>query len=229
MFLREYLAILRRFWMLVLALPLLVGGVSLALALRQPAVYQATARLLVTQGPPSSAAEPLPAVADEATWATTEYILDDLPFVLQSAAFADDVAATLDAEGYGVDPATVRGAFAVEVTHRAVYLVATAASPDMALALARGAITTLQEGGLRYWGRAPSGGLEVAVLDPPVAAAPVGGLRSLLFDVGARAVLALAAAVGIAFLFNALDDRLRDARQAEEWTGTQVIGSIPRE
>lgn len=225
MLLRDYLAVLRRFWPLVLLLPLLAGGASLAVALRRPPAYAAAARLLVTLAPPADAAAPRD---DQATWATTEFILDDLPFVLQSAAFADDVAAAARAEGYPLDPAAARGAIAAEVTHRAVYLSASAPTPEAALALVRGAIAALSDGGLSYWGRSPSGSFEVAVLDPP-AAAPVGGLRDLVLDVGARVALALVAAVGLAFLLHALDDRLRSSRQAEEWTGARVIGVIPRD
>jgi capsular polysaccharide biosynthesis protein len=47
--------------------------------------------------------------------------------------------------------------------------------------------------------------------------------------VGLRAALALAAAVGLALLAHALDDRLRSAAQAEEWLGAQVLAVIPKE
>jgi capsular polysaccharide biosynthesis protein len=226
--LREYLSILRRYWPLVALLPLLAGGLSLAVALRRPPAYQAAAKLLVTQAPSERDAT-LPSLDDGATWTTTEYILDDLPHVLQSVAFAEDVHAAMAAEGYPIEIVAIQTGLRPEVTHRAVYLVATAAAPDTAAALLRNAVAALSAGGLKYWGRAPAGGLEVAVLDPPSAAAPVGGLRDLVIDVGARVALALAAAVGLAFLLNALDDRLRSPRQAEQWTGAPVIGLIPKE
>jgi capsular polysaccharide biosynthesis protein len=226
--LREYLSILRRYWPLVALLPLLAGGLSLALALRRPPLYQAAAKLLVTQAP-SGADASLPGLDDGATWTTTEYILDDLPHVLQSVAFAEDVRAAMAAEGYPIEVAAIQTGLRPEITHRAVYLVAVAPAPDTAAALLRNAVAALSAGGLKYWGRASAGGLEVAVLDPPSAAAPAGGLRDLLIDVGARLALALAAAVGLAFLLNALDDRLRSPRQAEQWTGAPVIGLIPKE
>lgn len=228
--LREYLSILRRFWPIVLLPPLIAGGLSLVLALGRPTGYLATARLIVTVAPPAAtAASPVPALDDGATWATTEYILDDLPFVMQSAAFAADVGPAMAAEGYPLDQGAIQGGLRPEVTHRAVYLTAAAATPETALALVRNAVATLQQGGLKYWGRAPQGGLEVAVLDPPAAAGRTGSLRDLVFDVAARALLALAAGVGLAFLLHYLDDRLRSPRQAEEWTGARVIGVIPRE
>jgi capsular polysaccharide biosynthesis protein len=227
--LREYLSILRRYWPLVALLPLLAGGLSLALALRRPPAYQAAAKLLVTQAPSDAAASAAPALEDGATWTTTEYILDDLPHVLQSVAFAEDVRAAMAAEGHPIEIVAIQTGLRPEVTHRAVYLVATAAAPDTAAALLRSAVAALSAGGLKYWGRTPAGGLDVAVLDPPSAAAPVGGLRELVIDVGARVALALAAAVGLAFLLNALDDRLRSPGQAEQWTGARVIGVIPKD
>ena len=227
--LREYLAILRRLWPIVVLLPLLAGGLSLALALTRPPAYQASTRLLVTQAPQPGPASLLPDLDDGATWATTEYILDDLPFVLASLAFAEDVRATLATQGYTLDPAAIQGGLRPEVTHRAVLLTATAAEPELAGALLRGAVTTLQQGGLKYWGRAPAGGLEVAVLDPPTSPMRLGGLRDLAREVGLRFVLALAAAIGLAFLVHYLDDRLHSPRQAEQWTGAPVLAVIPKE
>lgn len=227
--LREYLAILRRLWPVVLLLPLLAGGLSLALALGRPPAYQATTRLLITVAPQPDGGAPPSALDDGASWATTEYILDDLPFVIGSAAFAEDVAATMAAEGYSVEPAAIRGALQPEVTHRSVALAATSGDPAIAAAMLRAAVAALQEGGLRYWGRAPAGGLEVAVLDPPGEAAPVGALRGLVREVGLRTALALAAGIGLAFLVHYLDDRLRSPRQAEDWLGAKVLAVIPKE
>lgn len=227
--LRAYLAIVRRLWPVVILLPLLAGGLSLALALGRPPAYQSAARLLVTVSPSPATGSPLPALDDEASWATTEYVLDDLPFVLAGAPFAADVAAAAAAEGYPLDPAAIRAGLRSEVTHRAVFLTATAGTPEQAAAMLRGAVAALAEGGLRYWGRAPSGGLQLAVLEPPGPAAPVGGLRDLAREVGLRAALALAAGVGLAFLVNYLDDRLRSPRQAEDWVGAKVLAVIPKD
>lgn len=226
--LREYLSILRRYWPLVALLPLLAGGLSLALALRQTPVYTATARLIVTQAPSASPGQ-LSELDDGATWATTEYILDDLPFVLQSAAFAADVQAELAGRGVVLDTGAIQGGLRPEVTHRAVLLAGSAPTPEQALALVDAAVATLQRGGLSYWGRASAGGLQVAVLDPPAAAGSSASLRELVQDVAVRTILGLAAGVGLAFLLHTLDDRLRSPRQAEQWTGTSVIGVIPKE
>ena len=227
--LHAYLAILRRAWLVLLLLPLVVGGFSMAFALARPPVYQATTRLLITVAPRSGPTTPLPALDDGATWTATEYILDDLPFVLTSATFAEDVRATLAAEGYQTEPAVIQAALSLEVTHRAVYLTATADEPGFTAALLPSAVIALQQGGLKYWGRAASGGLAVVVLDPPGAALRLGSVRDLAREVGVRVVLAFAAGIGLAFLAYYLDDRLRSSRQAEAWLGARVLGVIPKE
>lgn len=230
MHLYEYLSILRRYWLLVLLPPLIAGALSLALALGRAPAYQASALAMVSRAPLSAPApSPLPDVDERSTWMTTEYLLDDLPFVVGSAAFAADVQAALADEGYQIDVATIRGGVRADVTHRAVTFRAVADTPEAASAVLRATLATLQSGGLKYWGRASAGGLHVAVLDPPGEAAPVAGRREVLRDVALRVTLALAAGVGLAFLLNAFDDRLRSPRQAEQWLGVRVIGVIPKE
>lgn len=230
--LRELIAIVRRFWPILLLLPLLAGGLSLFAALRRPVQYQASARLMVSQTPFDAAgAAELPDYNNSYSWLASEYILDDLPQVLNSLAFAEDVVQTLDAEGYGIAPEAVRGSLRAEVLHRSVLIVGSAATPEQALAVVRGAITTLQANGLKYWNRAPADGpgLQVAILDPATPGGPTSSLRAMLFDVGLRTALALAAAVALALLLHYLDDRLRSREQAEHWTGARVLAVIPKE
>lgn len=228
--LRAYISILRRFWPLLLLLPLLTGGLSLLLTVSRPPTYQATARLLVTQAPlPGATDASLADLADGATWANSEYILDDLPAVLTSSSFAADVLPRLAAAGYSLDLAAIRAGLRVEVSHRSVTLRATATTASAAVALAETAVMVLRQGGLRYWGRTPAGGLWVAELDPPSAAIRLDGPRTLISEVGLRIALALAAAIGIAMFIHYLDDRLRSPQQAEEWVGVAVLAVIPKE
>jgi capsular polysaccharide biosynthesis protein len=230
--LRELSAIVRRYWIVILLLPLLAGGLSMIVALRQPQRYQAAARLMVSQTPfDAGGVAALPDYNNSYSWLASEYILDDLPQVLNSLAFAEDVAQTLSAEGYTVGPEAVRGSLRAEVLHRSVLIVGSAATPEQALAIVRGAIATLQANGLKYWGRAPldGPGLQVALLDPATPGGPTSTTRALLFDVGLRTALALAAGIALALLLHYLDDRLRSREQAEQWTGARVLAVIPKE
>lgn len=230
----RYLAILRRFWMLVVALPLLVGGASLTRSLMQPPRYGSTARVLVTQTPREAGGSiELPDLNLNYSWESSEFILDDLPQVLQSTAFAHDVREWLAQQENNLDIATIRNGLDAENFHRTVTIVSVADTPATAVHLLEGAIACLQKNGLRYWQRLPAGstgngsGLSVATLDPPAPAHHLNGLRPALLNGAMRAGLALAAAVGLAFLLHFLDDRLREPGQAEEWVGLPVVGVIP--
>lgn len=230
--LRHYFAILRRFWLLVVMIPLAVGAISLALELAKPPLYGATAKLMVSQAPQlADPAAPFPDINLNYSWESSEFILDDLPQVVTSAAFADDVSALLASQGVAVDPCVVQSGLRAENFHRSVTLSASAASPETTLAVLNGAITSLQTNGLNYWSRgdAEHAGLSIAVLDPPGVAAATNTPRRIAVNVGARVGLALAAAVGLAFLLYYLDDRLRDPQQAEQWVGVPIIGVIPKE
>jgi capsular polysaccharide biosynthesis protein len=224
--LRDLLAILWRFWLLIVLVPALAGGVSLLLALRQPVQYQAAARLMITQTPfdPAGQAE-LPDYNNTYSWLVSEYILDDLPQVLSSNAFAVD----LTAQRARAD--VPLASLSAEVLHRSVRIVATADTPEPALDTLQAAITTLQQHGLKYWDRLPPSGpgIQVAVLDPPTPLGSTVSNRAIVLNVALRTALALAAAVALALALNYLDNRVRSPRQAEQATGVPVLATIPKE
>ncbi|MEI6775412.1 MAG: hypothetical protein WCK70_00760 [Chloroflexales bacterium] len=227
--LRAYLSLLRRFWLMILLLPLVTGGLSLGLSLRQPVRYQASVRLMIARSLIDAGhAASMPDFNDNYSWATTEFILDDLPQVIGSTAFATDVQSAVAAAGFSVDPAAVQDGLRGEVLHRELYITVVAATPDLALAVTQSAVDMLTSHGLSYWGRSP-GGLDVATLDPPQLAGTVGNLSSKLVNAILRAALGLAVAIGLALLITYLDDRLRSPDQAEQWIGVRVLASIPKE
>jgi capsular polysaccharide biosynthesis protein len=165
------------------------------------------------------------------SWLGSEFIVDDLPQVVTSRAFAEDVSELLVAQGYEIAPEQVQYGMEAEVLHRLVTIDVTADQPQQAEAMARGAVEALQVNGLRYWDRASGedNGLSIAVLTPATPAASLQGTSQLVLEVGLRVALALAAAIGIAFLWYYLDDTVRDQRQAEAWIGMPVVGVIPKE
>lgn len=228
--LRTYIAIMLRFWPLLLLLPLVTGGVSLGMGWDRPVEYEATTRVLVTQARAATYADvALPELAAGASWAASSYILDDLPALLTSATFAADVALLLDAAGQPLDPALIQTGLRPTVHHRVVTLRARAPTPAAARALVEAAVQALDQGGLRYWGQTEAGGLQVALLDPPNEALRIGGRGALVSEVGLRMLLALAAGIGLTYVIHYLDDRLHTPQQAEEWIGAYVLAVIPKE
>ncbi|MBC8077206.1 MAG: hypothetical protein H7Y32_14105 [Chloroflexales bacterium] len=225
--LRHYLAIITRFWPLVALLPLLVGAFTLSAALTRPLRYTSTARLTVSQAlPPGFAPDTL---RDQ--WEGTEFLIDDIPQIVRSTVFAQDVSATQVARDAGLGESAALGGLSAETFHRTVTLRAVADRPEQANALAQAAIETLGANGLKYWGRDAVGsesGINVAVIDAPVAASGR-ELRQIASEVALRTVLGLAAGLGLAFLLHYLDTRLRSPHEVEELLGLPVVGTIPRE
>lgn len=232
--LRYYLTILKRFWIGIVALPLLVGVLSLGAGMQQPQRYGASARVMISQTPLIPVQPDTLADVDlnyHHSWMASEFILDDIPQVVSSRVFAQDVSTLLAAHQIAVPPEVVQAGLRAEKFHRAVTIHSNAETPALAVALVDGAVAALQANGLKYWNRAPAEGtgLSVAVLDPVRAVGPLHSTRQLIINVGMRVGLALAAAVGLAFLLHYLDTTIRDERQAEEWLGVQVLGVIPEE
>lgn len=229
--LRYYLGIVLRFWPLVVALPLLVGLVSLLAALRQPPSFLATADIIVIQSLPiDGSIEELSELRDQ--WGGTEYLIDDLPQVVSSALFAQDVSATLQGRNIALPPEAVLGALSADSLHRTVTIQARAASGENAVALVYAAVETLRQNGLKYWGRTDlsnGSGLDVSTLTLPQSATPQRSLRRIALDTAVRTALGLAAGVGLAFLLHYLDTRLRSRYDVEEWLHLPVVGTIPPE
>jgi len=227
--LRHYYMILRRSWPLVIGLPLLVALISAAMALNTPPRYGARVAMLVTQqqiaatGPSGM----LPDYNNYNSWATSEFIVDDMTQLVGTRRFAQDIQSWIKQQyNTDLDLGMIQGGLSAERKHRTVYLSAQARQPDHALWIAQGAVAVLQQNGLDYWGRADSAQLGVSVLDLPEQAGQLGGARTLLLDVAIRTILAIALAVGIAFLRYYLDQTLR-RRSDVEALGLEVVGAIP--
>jgi capsular polysaccharide biosynthesis protein len=222
----HYFMIVRRSWPLVLALPLLAALASLALAFTRPPSYTLPVRLMITQALPTDG--PPPSLRDQ--WDGTEFLIDDIPQVVTSALFAKDVALAPQAQAAGLDPALIVTGLSAETFHRQVTLQATAPTSTQARALAEAAVQTLQANGLKYWGRhdpTAATGLNMAVLDFPGEATSATSVRQIATNVALRTGLALAAAIGLAFLRSYLDPRLRSADEVATWVGLPVLSTIP--
>jgi capsular polysaccharide biosynthesis protein len=212
--LRTYVAIVRRRWVMVLALPLLVGLLSLVVGLARPAAYTVAVRLLVTRG--DAPAESTAGLTGEGEDKTAQ----DLPAIVSGAPFAEDVAQELARRGRTVSPAAVRQSIQAADDQHVVYLSVTSADPAEAAAIAEAAVAAIKANGLRYWGdpRATPEhpGLNVGVLDPPAQASRVNGPRAIASEAALRALLGLIAGVGLAFGLHYLDEgrRTNDEGQA---------------
>lgn len=228
--LRHYADILKRSWPLVLGLPLAVLLLSIGLYVAQPPRYGMLVAMLITQaqiarGPDDST---LPDYDNWNSWAASEYIVDDVLQVVQTRAFAQDVAAIVKQEhNVELDPSAIMDGISAERTHRTVYLSVEAGTRDAAKWLADAAIVSLQDKGLAYWNRGDTAQLNVVPLDVPPQASRVPGIAGLALDLAVRTLLALLLAVGIAFLRHYLDTTVR-RRDDVEALGYEIVGAIPK-
>ena len=140
-----YLDILRRYWWLVLAAPLLTVLIATAAALGRPPRYGATARLLITRDPGSPGAAGRTAAGEDTT-------AQDLPAILSGAAFRHDLAAELARRGEPIGEAELASAISATTSEHAVAVTVARGQPEQATEIVQVLIEVLRAGGMRYWG-----------------------------------------------------------------------------
>ena len=202
--LRYYLAIIRRRWWLVVAIPLLIALLSLAAAATRPSRYGLAVRLLVTRSTLSAKpATATPYVDNE------DRVAYDLPAIIGSSPFAEDVVRELAAHGHPLSQAEVEQALHAENDRQLVRISVTAPNPDDAVAIAQASVALIKTNGLRYWGdphaTPENPGINVAVLDPPTQAVLLNRPQAIATEVALRALLGLIAGIGAAFALHYLD------------------------
>jgi uncharacterized protein involved in exopolysaccharide biosynthesis len=201
-----YVSIIRRHWPFVVAIPLVVALISLAVALARPPVYGLTVRLLVTRGEIDAGSRAgLTAGGDEDTTA------NDLPAIVSGAPFRHDLAQALAQRGHLLNETALAHAIGATNQQHLVTLAVSAAQPNDAVAIAQTAVALLQTNGLRYWNepRATPAhpGLNVAVLDLPAAATRLNGPRTVAVEVGLRTLAGAVAGIALAFGLYYLNQR----------------------
>jgi hypothetical protein len=210
--LRLYLNILRRRGWLLIGLPLVGAVISSVAAASRPARYGATVRLLITRGPIAGA--DAAGLTDQGEDKTAL----DLPAIISGTPFRNDLARELTQAGHPIDAAALAGALSGVRQDNVVTIAISAASPKDAVAIGPAMVALLKTNGLRYWGdpRATPGtpGLNVGVLDLPDQAALLNGPRAIVIDVALRTLLALIAAVGLAFGLHYLSASNRESVSA---------------
>ncbi len=226
--LRRYLSIIQRAWWLVVGVPLLVLAVSLISFRPDPSRYRVTAKIAVTLDV-IGGNEILPDMNVYNSWQSSQFIVDDLPAIIRSQAFASAVSQWIGQnQGMTLDSATIQGTFDVERDHRIISLTINADSAEQAVAIAAGSVAVLQEQGLRFWNRAPADGLAVSVLDLPQTASALSRWPQPITRLALRLMLAVVAGVGLTFLRHYLDRIVRERTDLEA-VGVPMLAAIPKE
>lgn len=224
--LRQYWAIVRRRWLivaLVIGLVVLGGGALLLLTPRQ---YTAEVRLLLNREPTQ---RPIPADApfvydDYYRFLSAEFSLDDAVEAIKGNLFAQAVLTRLDAGGTtGWSDEQVSHALKPDRAHRVLTIETMATTREMALRLKAAVETTISRSP-ELIGPADGSKLQVRVVHSD-ALARSNLVRSLLIY-AVQIVLGVLVGLGLAFLLDYLDDRVRDESDAQA-LGVPVLGRLP--
>jgi len=220
--LREYWRIIHRRLWLVLALPLVVLAASLLL--RPQAAQGAVASLRLAVGVVPESGQGAYYTFDRYySWLTAEYLADDLSEIVKSQAFADEVSKRL---GGSVRPGAIQGATSPQKLHRILTITVSASSAEQAMEIARAISDTLRQSAGTFLPQLSADNAAIAVIDPP-ALVPAGPSLRQRLDLPLRIVLAIAAALGLAFLLDYVDESVRD-RDDVEALGLTVLAEVPK-
>ena len=229
--LRRYWATLWRHRWIVVALPLLVLLVSLLIWALTPPSYGAQLKIQLVLAPPQGVTgDDFFHYDSYYNYLATEYAVDDIVEILNGNVFANAVAATLRGPEFGlnVKDQDIRGSFEARRTHRVLIVDITSGDRDRTVAISRAIALTLQRDPVKYFskgGLVPQQGAAPLTIDQPIEAR--GDRAKRLLNVALQTVIALFAAIALAFLLDYLNDRLRDAEGTGAALGLPVLGVIP--
>lgn len=219
--LREYWKILRRRWWVVAGLTvlaLLASVYSVGLGPQRVSSYDVMVSLaLKPETQPRSSN--FYTYDEYYAYVASEYLSDDVIKIVESAAFLQQVQSQL---GRPI-PGTIKG----EKSHRVLEITVTSPRAQDALDLANGVAQLLMTKPEVYINQLSSQNVHVSMIDPPRVVG--GGVANRAYlEVGLRLLLGLLAGLGLAFLVDYFDDRIREAVEVEELLGVPVLAEIPR-
>jgi uncharacterized protein involved in exopolysaccharide biosynthesis len=216
--LRHYWRIVWRRWWLVVALVGVVLVVSLIMYQEPEPVYTATMRFAIG----IEGSEPVNAASGEGrsdAWLASEYLADDLSEVLQGGEFASRVSEEV---GFAVPAGTI---FASR-EHRIMTVTVTWRDRDQVQAIAEAVGAAVQDGGAGYFPQLVSVEAQAVLIDGP-GIGQVGRSLTDKLDLPIRLFVAFVAGVALTFLWDYLDDTVRDRTEVEA-LGVSILGEIPR-
>lgn len=199
----------------------LVGAVlvvSLITAQEPEPVYVATMRFAVG----IEGSEPVNAVSGEGrsdAWLASEYLADDLSEILKGGDLASRISEQV---GFEVPTGTI---FASR-EHRIMTVSVTWRDQVEVQSIAEAVGAAVQDGGSEYFPQLAGVEAEAVLIDGP-GIGQVGRSLSDKLDLPIRLFVALVAGVALAFLWDYLDDTVRDRSEVEA-LGAPVLGEIPR-
>lgn len=225
--LKYYASIVRRRWVPVVVVPLLVFVLVVLQAVGSEPSYIASSRLTVTRAPEQVDIEDF-RYNDYYLFLSSEFLVDDLVEVVQGNVFAQDVGERLQEEfGVEIDPGVIQASFTSDRSHRILSVDVSHEDEEDALMIAQAATRQLSENATKYFGF--EGEDREALVEPiqfPESASP-DVTQDQIFWVLQIAV-ALFGGLLIAVFLEYIDDRIYSAEMAERSLDLDVLGEVPR-
>ncbi len=216
--LRQYWRIFWRRWWVVVALMGIVLVVSLITYKEPDPVYTATLSFAIG----IEGSEPVNAPSGDGrsdAWLASEYLADDLSAVLRGGDFAARIGERV---GFAVPAGTI---FASR-EHRIMTVTVTWRDKEQVQAIAEAVGAEVQDAGADYFPQLLGVEAQAVLIDGPGIGQAGRSLTDKL-DLPLRLFLALVVGVALTFLWDYLDDTVRDRAEIEA-LDVPILGEIPR-
>jgi capsular polysaccharide biosynthesis protein len=224
--LNYYLSILKRRWLPVVAIPVIVLIVVIVQIAGSEPAYTASAQLTVTRVPQQIDIDEF-RYNEYYLFLSSEFLVDDLVEVVAGNVFAQDVHQRILNE-FGVDvPADqVQASITSERQHRILTLDVSHDDEDAAAMIAQAATRQLNEDATRYFGfdNTERGAL-VEPIQIPSHASPDMGRDQIFWAL--QILVAIFGGLFVALFLEYIDDRLYTAEMVEQSLDLDVVGEIP--
>ena len=222
-----YFDIVRRRWWVIAALMLLT--LAFTLLMEKPWQPRPTSYVLgmsFSVGVQPQEIEDVYTYDGYYTALSSEYLIDDFSEIVKGSEFSAAVAERLADQGIQVSAGTIQGAAQTGTVHRILQVTIYGNDPEQLPLIADAVEATLTEDAHIFMPRLLADQGAVYLINRGGVAAIGPGLRDRL-DLPLKLVLAFIAGVGLVFLLDYLDDRIRTREQLEA-VGFNVLAEIPR-
>lgn len=222
-----YLAMLKRRWLPIVAVPAIVAiFVAIQVVSAEPS-YSATAQLTVTRAPQQMEIEEF-RYNEYYLFLSSEFLVDDLVQVVGGNVFADDVhQRILEEFGSDVPSGEIQMSIESERQHRILTLNVAHHDEDVATMIAQSATRQLNEDATKYFGfENDERGALVEPIQFPGAASSDMGQAQVLWAL--QLLIAIFGGVLVGLFLEYIDDRLYSAEMVEHSLGLDVVGQIPK-
>lgn len=226
--LRAYAGVIRRYWYIVVIVPVLVLAGVLYQASRAKTTYSSKVELSIVRNgdqPPSSAVYGL--YNDYYNYLTSEYTLDDMVGLVQGNVFAHDVSAELaKTDGIKMSTKDVQMALGSSRLNRILTIQAKADSKAKAEAIAAASGKVLEAEGVGFFGfKDPSQQAMIKTIQTATSATASTNRQRIILAL--QVIIGIIAGILIAFLVDYIDDTLRSPEMVSSSLRLPVIAAIP--